>query len=125
MKRLIEKGLMFGNLIEVSSPQLVERYNRALKALTGKETALSDFHIDISGFSPEIGDEFGDRLYLNPHGCNRQFILLTTSQKTAPLLHIKFSTSRDILQRFIEANERQVFALTAQDAVIGELANSV
>ena len=59
MKRLIEKGLMFGNLIEVSSPQLVERYNRALKALTGKETALSDFHIDISGFSPEIGDEFG------------------------------------------------------------------
>ncbi len=28
MKRLIEKGLMFGNLIEVSSPQLVERYNR-------------------------------------------------------------------------------------------------
>lgn len=125
MKRLIEKGLMFGNLIEVSSPQLVERYNRALKALTGKETTLSDFHIDISGFSPEIGEEFGDRLYLNPHGCNRQFILLTTSQKTAPLLHIKFSTSRDILQRFIQANERQLFALTAQDAVIGELANSV
>jgi hypothetical protein len=125
MKRLIEKGLMFGNLIEVSSPQLVERYNRALKALTGKETALSDFHIDISGFSPEIGDEFGDRLYLNPHGCNRQFILLTTSQKTAPLLHIKFSTSRDILQRFIAANERQLFAVTAQDAVIGELSNSV
>ncbi len=30
MKRLIEKGLMFGNLVEVSSPQLVDRYNRAL-----------------------------------------------------------------------------------------------
>ena len=40
MKRLIEKGLMFGNLVEVSSPQLVERYNRALKHLTGKQTAL-------------------------------------------------------------------------------------
>jgi hypothetical protein len=125
MRRLIEKGLMFGNLIEVSSPQLVERYNRALKALTGKETRLSDFHIDISGYSPEIGDEFGDDLYLNPHGCNRQFILLTTSQKNAPLLNIKFSTDREILQRFIGSNESQLFALTARDAVAGELANSV
>ena len=35
MKRLIENGLMFGNLIEVSSPALVERYNRAMKALAG------------------------------------------------------------------------------------------
>ena len=39
MKRLISAGLMFGNLIEVSSPQLVDRYNRALKHLTGKQTA--------------------------------------------------------------------------------------
>lgn len=125
MKRLIQKGLMFGNLVEVSSPQLVERYNRALKHLTGKETALKDFHIDISGYSPEIGDEFGDDLYLNPNGCNRQFILLTTSQKSAPLLNMKFSTSRGILQQFIEKNESQLFALTARDAVAGELQNSV
>ena len=125
MKRLIEKGLMFGNLIEVSSPQLVERYNRALKHLTGKQTQLKDFHIDISGYSPEIGDELGDDLYLNPNGCNRQFILLTTSQKSAPLLNMKFSTSRGILQQFIEANESQLFALTARDAVAGELQGSV
>ena len=125
MKRLIEKGLMFGNLVEVSSPQLVERYNRALKHLTGKTTTLKDFHIDISGYSPEIGDEFNDDHYLNPNGCNRQFILLTTSQKSAPLLNIKFSTSRGILQQFIAANEAQLFALTAQDAVAGELQGSV
>ncbi len=93
MKRLIAKGLMFGNLVEVSSPQLVDRYNRALKHLTGKETKLKDFHIDLSGYSPEIGDEFDDPLYLNPNGANRQFILLTTAQKEAPLLNIKFSTS--------------------------------
>ena len=125
MKRLIEKGLMFGNLVEVSSPQLVERYNRALKHLTGKTTTLKDFHIDISGYSPEIGDELNDDHYLNPNGCNRQFILLTTSQKSAPLLNIKFSTSRGILQQFIETNEAQLFALTAQDAVAGELQGSV
>ncbi len=125
MKRLISKGLMFGNLVEVSSPALVERYNRALQHLTGKTTQLTDFHVDISGFSPEIGDELGDPLYLNPNGCNRQFILLTTAQKAAPLLNIKFSTSRGILRQFIDANEAQLFALTARDAVAGELQDSV
>jgi hypothetical protein len=116
---------MFGNLIPVVSPVLVERYNRALKRLTGKQTELTDFHIDISGYSPEIGDELGDDLYLNHMGVNRQFILLTTEQKTAPLLNAKFSTSRGILRQFIEANEAQLFALTARDGVAGELVNSV
>lgn len=125
MKRLIQHGLMYGNLFHVASPALVERYNRALKHLTGKTTALSDFHVDISGYSPEIGDELGDDLYLNHAGVNRQFILLSTEQKRCPLLNVKFSVSRDILRRFIETNERQLFALTATDAVAGELVNSV
>jgi len=125
MRRLIENGLMFGNLVPVTSAPLVERYNRAMKSLTGKTTELKDFHIDISGYSPEIGDELDDPLYLNPNGCNRQFILLTTAQKTAPLLNAKFSTSRPILRRFIEDNEAELFALTTRDAVAGELANSV
>ncbi|TNF58660.1 MAG: hypothetical protein EP307_11875 [Rhodobacteraceae bacterium] len=125
MKRLISSGLMFGNLIEIASPALVERYNRALKHLTGKQTKLADFHIDISGYSPEVGDELGDHLYLNRDGVNRQFILLTTEQKTAPLLNARFSNSRDILRRFMEENEAQLFALTARDAVAGELVNSV
>lgn len=125
MKRLITRGLMFGNLFPVDSPALVDRYNRALKHLTGRETALTDFHIDISGYSPEIGEEFGDHLYLNHGGVNRQFILLTTEQKRAPLLNAKFSTSRQILRDFITDNESQLFALTATDAVAGELNNSV
>ncbi len=125
MKRLIERGLMFGNLIHIGSPVLIERYNRALLHLTGKETALSDFHIDISGYSPEIGDELGDHLYLNHNGVNRQFILLTIEQRTAPVLNATFSTSRDILRHFYEANQSQLFALTAADAVAGELVNSV
>jgi hypothetical protein len=125
MKRLIQKGLMFGNLVEVSSPALIERYNRALEHLAGKRTTLTDFHIDISGYSPEVGDELGDDRYLNPNGCNRQFILLTTAQKTAPLLNVTFSTSRGVLKQFIDANEAQLFALTARDAVAGELFNSV
>lgn len=125
MKRLIQRGLMFGSLFHVSSPALVERYNRALKHLTGKTTKLTDFHIDISGFAPEIGDELNDPLYLNHAGVNRQFILLSTEQKRCPLLNAKFSTSRTILRKFFDDNEAQLFALTARDAVAGELVNSV
>lgn len=125
MQRLIEKGLMFGNLIHVASPALVERYNRALEHLTARRTGLGEFHIDLSGYSPEIGDELGDHLYLNHNGVNRQFILLSTDQRACPLLNAKFSTSRDILKSFIADNESQLFALTATDAVAGELVNSV
>jgi len=125
MMRLVRNGLMFGNLIEVSSPALVERYNRALKHLIDRETALTEFHIDIAGYSPEIGDEFGDMLYLNPKGCNQMFILLSTDQMKAPLLNSHFSTSRSILRQYIQENESQLFALTAREAVAGELMNSV
>lgn len=125
MKRLIDRGLMFGNLMHVASPTLIERYNRALKHLTGKQTALSDFHVDISGYSPEIGDELGDDLYLNENGVNRQFIVLSPDQKRCPLLNARFSSSRDILRGFIADNESRLFALTATDAVAGELVNSV
>ncbi len=125
MMRLVKNGLMFGNLVEVKSAALVERYNRALEHLIGKTTELTEFHIDISGFSPEIGHEFEDDLYLNPKGCNQMFILLSTDQKTAPLLNSHFSTSRSILRHYIGENENQLFALTAREAVAGELMNSV
>ena len=125
MRRLIEKGLMFGGLVAVDTPVLVERYNRAMRQLIGKTTALADFHVDLSGYAPEIGDELGDHAYLNANGCNRQFILLTPEQKRAPLLNMAFSSSRPILKEWITRNESALFALTARDAVAGELANTV
>jgi len=42
MIHLIQRGLMFGNLIHIESPALIERYNRALKHLTQKQTKLTD-----------------------------------------------------------------------------------
>lgn len=125
MKRLIEKGLMFGNLILVNSAAWVGLYNRALKKITGRETALTEFHIDLSGYSPEIGDELGDMDYLRPDGGNRQFILLTTEQKTAPMLNADLSVLRDVLRDFIADNESQLFSLTARDAVVGEVDDQV
>ena len=64
MMRLVRYGLMYGNLYEVSSEALVNRYNRALNHLIGKETKLTEFHIDICGYSPEVADELDDQLYL-------------------------------------------------------------
>ncbi len=125
MMRLLKAGLMYGDLFRVDTPSMVERYNTALESLTGKRTTLTDFMVDISGYAPEIGDEFGDPLYLNPNGVNRQFILLSTAQKSCPLLNAQFSTSHAILRQFIVDNESQLFALTARDAVAGELTNSV
>jgi len=125
MNRLIRAGLMFGKLFHVHSPALVERYNRALHHLTGHRTTLTDFYIDISGYSPEVGEELQDPLYLNHKGVNRQFTLLGMDQRTGPLLNAKFSTSKSILQEFFAQNEAALFALTAKDAVAGELVNSV
>lgn len=125
MLRLIERGLMFGNLVPVSTPSMVERYNRSLEQLTGRRTALTEFHVDIAGYAPEIGEEFGDPDYLNPRGCNRQFILLDLAQARAPLIGAWFSSSRAILRRFYEDNRQALFALTARDAVLGEALNSV
>ncbi len=125
MLRLLKHGLIYGDLFKVDTPAMVERYNVALEALTGKRTKLETFMIDISGFAPEIGDELGDEQYINPNGVNRQFILLSTAQKDCPLLNAQFSTSHHILKSFIEDNESQLFALTARDAVAGELNNSV
>ena len=125
MMRLLKHGLIYGDLFKVDTPAMIERYNVALEALTGKRTELDSFMIDISGFAPEIGEEFGDDLYLNPNGVNRQFILLSTEQKECPLINAQFSTSHHILKSFIEDNESQLFALTARDAVAGELNNSV
>lgn len=125
MHRLAENALIYGNLFEVASPVLRERYNRALKLLHGRQTRLKAFRIDQSGFSPEIAEKIGDPDYLNPHGCNRMFILLTVEQADLPLLDATFSCSRDILKRFVADNREALFGLTARDAVFGELEDSV
>lgn len=125
MMRLLKHGLIYDELFAVDTRTMVERYNVALEKLTGKRTKLDEFMIDISGFAPEIAQEFGDEFYLNPHGVNRQFILLSVSQKDCPLLNARFSTTHGILHQFITDNESQLFALTARDAVAGELGNSV
>lgn len=121
---LTARGLRYGQLIEVRNRAMRERYNRALERLTGQTTDLPAFHIDLSGFSPEVADELGNPLYLNPHGVNKKFILLTTGQARLPALDTQFTSSATILKRFIADNRAALFALSTRDVVFGELANS-
>lgn len=121
MKRLLDRGLMRGGLMAVSSPALVARYNRALRHLTGRESSLAEFHLDISGYAPEIAAEFGDDDYLGAVDGLRPFILLSTSQRHAPLLRGPSSRAASILRQFIDANAAALLAVTCRDVIAGRL----
>ena len=123
MHRLIARKLMNGSLIRIESPHLVTRYNRGLKALTGRQTGLKSFQIDATGYSPEIADEFGDDSYLDSHGINQKFILLTVDQRTRPVLKSEFTSTRAMFRQFVEDNMGEMLVLTSKDVVIGEFEN--
>lgn len=123
MKRLISSGLMFANLVEVATPTLVARYNAALERLTGRRTALTGFHIDIAGFSPEVGDELGDLAYLSPPGASRPFLFLDPAQARAPLLRPDYSFLRPALRAFLTGNAPALASLAAREPVLGEIAS--
>lgn len=124
MKLLIDNKLKYGNLLTISSPHLILRYNKALELICDKVTKLKEFHIDITGYSPEIAKEFKDKSYLNPHGVNKKFILVTLEQKNLPALDSFFSSTRIMMNSFIMDNYSELFALTSKDVVYGELENS-
>lgn len=109
----------------VSSDTLKERYNRAMEQLCGCRTELRRFHIDMTGFSPEVADELQDPYYLNPHGINRRFILLIPEQQNLTLHDPMFSWTADVLKSFMEVNRSQLFTLMARDSVYGEIQNSI
>ena len=121
--RLIASGLRFGSLLHIDQPNLVERYRKAMQAMGLTPTKLDDFWIDASGFSPQIAHEIGDPHYLDPHGVNRRFIIVSPEQRNRPLLNAAFSADVDLHKRFIVENDRAIRTLTLKDAVYGEVEN--
>ena len=77
MNLLRDNELIYGRLLRIEEPHLVERYNKALAAFGLPPTKQTGFDIDRSGFSPEIAEELGDPHYLDPNQVNRRFIILT------------------------------------------------
>ncbi|WP_411032968.1 DUF6638 family protein [Shinella sp. BYT-45] len=125
MKRLLEAELIYGRLLPIDEPHLVERYNKALDGFGIRRTGLSSFRIDMTGFSPEIADELGDRDYLDPNRVNRRFIIMTPEQVNLPVVHTSFSNTAALMHEFFSANARAINAITIRDALYGEIEDSV
>lgn len=125
MKRLLEAELIYGRLLDISEPHLIARYNKALQGFGLRPTALTRFSIDMTGFSPEIADELGDRDYLDPNRVNRRFIIMTPDQAELPVVHTSFSNTAALMHEFFNANSRAINAVTIKDALYGEIEDSV
>lgn len=125
MKRLLEAELIYGRLLDIAEPHLIARYNKALQGFGLRPTALTRFSIDMTGFSPEIADELGDRDYLDPNRVNRRFIIMTPDQAELPVVHTSFSNTAALMHEFFNANSRAINAVTIKDALYGEIEDSV
>lgn len=125
MNRLLEAELIYGRLMPIAEPHLVERYNRALVGFGLKPTALSEFEIDMTGFSPQVAEELGDPDYLDPKRVNRRFIVMTPDQENLPVVHTSFSNTAGLMHEFFTANARAIGAVTIRDALYGEIEDNV
>lgn len=125
MDLLRDNKLIYGRLLTIDEPHLIDRYNKALKAFGFKPTALKSFEIDRTGFSPEIAEELGDYQYLDPNEVNRRFIILTPSQIDLPVVHTAFSNTSRLVFEFMTKNQRAIDALTIKDVIYGEIEDSV
>ncbi|MBL8581176.1 MAG: hypothetical protein JNL61_02970 [Rhizobiaceae bacterium] len=125
MNLLRDSELIFGRLLRIEEPHLISRYNKALTAFGLPATKLTSFDIDRSGFSPQVAEELGDMLYLDPNEVNRRFIILTPAQQDLPVVHTAFSNTSQLLYEFFTRNSRAIDALTIKDVIYGEIEDSV
>ncbi|MET3581553.1 hypothetical protein ABID19_004604 [Mesorhizobium robiniae] len=122
---LRDNELIYGRLLTIDEPHLIQRYNKALVAFGLKPTKLKSFDIDRTGFSPDVAEECGDYNYLDPNEINRRFIILTPSQIDLPVVHTAFSNTSQLMFEFMSKNQRAIDALTIKDVIYGEIEDSV
>jgi len=125
MDLLRDNELIYGRLLPITEPHLIERYNKALVAFGLKPTKRESFQIDKTGFSPEVAEELGDLHYLDPNQINRRFIILTPQQVDLPVVHTAFSNTSQLMFEFMTRNQRVIDALTIKDVIYGEIEDSV
>lgn len=107
-------------LLELSSPALVQRYNDALETLGLKPTGLSSFHIDGRGWSPEIALE-QDNTYLSHGPESLLAIILSPEQRTMPVYTPLTSFDKNVLQGYFETYSGEIADLTKNVALCLEL----
>ena len=123
MSRTLEsEGIINQNLHVVQGPQ-VAWYNHALKVITGLETKLKEFRVDIRGESPEMEAELGPN-YLQNGPAHRFAIIVSPDQRSAPLIHEEFSFDRQILDGVFLNAFPAITIATGIDSLYGELDDS-
>ncbi len=125
MNLLRDNDLIYGRLLTIDEPHLIQRYNKALAAFGIAPTDLASFEIDRTGFSPQVAEELGDYQYLDPNEVNRRFIILTPAQADLPVVHTAFSNTSQLMFEFFAKNSRAIDALTIKDVIYGEIEDTV
>jgi hypothetical protein len=121
MKELEAAGLFGGGLVPVRSAAMRGRYNRCLEAAGIAPTALTHFHLDAKGFSPEVAAEKGDPDYLSQGEANQVAVILSPDQRHRPVYNPVFSFERAVLAAWFDRNLDAVADLTAETGLWLEL----
>ena len=125
MRRLEGSRLIWGNLLTIDEPHLVDRYAKAIRAFGLEMPPLDRFEIDMTGWSREVADALGDRAYLDPGGVNRRFVILSPAQAALPVVNSAFSNTGELMAEFFRENARTINALTIKDVIYGEIEDSI
>ncbi len=120
---LRSEGLVYTNLFKVDG-ELVDYYNRSLEKITGKRTALTEFHIDRRGKSPEIVKELGGN-YLETTPSNRYMIVVSPEQASCELVDAEFTFDEDATTELFTRHQMGMSVVTRVDGMYGELSDGV
>ena len=117
MDKLLGRGLLQAGLVNLNTPELIERYNRGLSALGLEETDREVIHIDGAGWSPEVAQDRKSNFYLAHGIINPLAILVTPEQYKKPVFVPLFSWMRGLLRLFFEENQAKIADITATDSI--------
>ena len=114
MLKLIQSGLFGGKLFHVATKELVGRYNACLEDIGLERTALTEFHIDGWGWSPEIAEELQDKQYLSHGSANPYSIIITPDQQRGSLYYPYHSFDWDIHHQVFDKYAKQIADITTE-----------
>ncbi len=114
MLNLINSGLFGGQLFHVATADMVRRYNLCLEDIGLDTTALTEFHIDGLGWSPEIAEEQHNREYLSHGVANPYGIIISPEQRECSLYYPYHSFDWEIHHEVFEKYGSQINDITAE-----------
>jgi len=118
MKQLIDAKLFGSGLLLVSQSSMVDRYNACLDDIGLPTTALSSFHIDGLGWSPEVAEEMENNYYLSHNGvANPYAIILSPQQEGKPVFFPYYSFDRDLMHVVFSTYGNHIKDLTLESGI--------